>query len=256
MQELRKDTLLCGNVSYFNEEHLKMIFGEQHVVLMARDLETRRSGHIRWFQSPLMGDHFRRQFFMYDFRTVIYVSRALRFGQSSEAELMELRHVLELCRQGQTERFIFVTTNQVREDVPTAASIFQKTAEDLCHAYTRSNQIRLKIIRSPYFISGTNPQDWLYQTFMALQEKKTAHWTIPVHPEERACFIDIEDLSRFLYRLLDHWMEEPAELELEAYGQASFQYLAERLQGYFPDTIVQCESDEPIRHIPSAALPE
>ena len=256
MQELRKDTLLCGNVSCFNEEHLKMIFGEQHVVLMARDLETRRSGHIRWFQSPLMGDHFRRQFFMYDFRTVIYVSRALNFGQSSEAELMELRHVLELCRQGQTERFIFVTTNQVREDVPTAASIFQKTAEDLCHAYTRSNQIRLKIIRSPYFISGTNPQDWLYQTFMALQEKKTAHWTIPVHPEERACFIDIEDLSRFLYRLLDHWMEEPAELELEAYGQASFQYLAERLQGYFPDTIVQCESDEPIRHIPSAALPE
>ena len=256
MQELRKDTLLCGNVSYFNEEHLKMIFGEQHVVLMARDLETRRSGHIRWFQSPLMGDHFRWQFFMYDFRTVIYVSRALNFGQSSEAELMELRHVLELCRQGQTERFIFVTTNQVREDVPTAASIFQKTAEDLCHAYTRSNQIRLKIIRSPYFISGTNPQDWLYQTFMALQEKKTAHWTIPVHPEERACFIDIEDLSRFLYRLLDHWMEEPAELELEAYGQASFQYLAERLQGYFPDTIVQCESDEPIRHIPSAALPE
>ena len=61
VQEMRKDTLLCGNVSYFNEEHLKMIFGEQHVLLMARDLETRRSGHIRWFQSPLMGEHFRRQ---------------------------------------------------------------------------------------------------------------------------------------------------------------------------------------------------
>lgn len=69
VQELRKDTLLCGNVSYFNEEHLNMIFGEQPVVLMARDLETRRSGHIRWFQSALMGDHFRRQFFMYDFMT-------------------------------------------------------------------------------------------------------------------------------------------------------------------------------------------
>ena len=71
VQELRKDTLLCGNVSYFNEEHLNMIFGEQPVVLMARDLETRRSGHIRWFQSVLMGDHFRRQFFMYDFMTYL-----------------------------------------------------------------------------------------------------------------------------------------------------------------------------------------
>ena len=246
VQEMRKDTLLCGNVSYFNEEHLNVIFGEQPVVLMARDLETRRSGHIRWFQSALMGDHFRRQFFMYDFMTVIYVSRALTFGQSPEAELMELRHVLELCRQKQIERFIFVTTNQPGEDAPTAASIFQKTAEDLCHAYTRSNQIQLKIIRSPYFISGTNPQDWLYQTFAALQEKKTAHWMIPVNPEEQACFIDIEDLSLFLYRLLDHWMGEPEELELMAYGHASFQHLAERLQGYFPDTIVQCESSEPV----------
>ncbi len=253
MQELRKDTLLCGNVSYFNEEHLKMIFGEQHAVLMARDLETRKSGHIRWFQSLLMGDHFRRQFFMYDFMTVIYVSRALTFGQNSEEELMELRHVLELCRQKQTERFVFVTTDQVSEDVLTAASIFQKTAEDLCHAYTRSNQIQLKIIRSPYFICGTNPQDWLYQTFATLQEKKTAHCKIPVNPEEPARFIDIEDLSRFLYRLLDHWMEEPVELELEPCGETSFRCFAEHLHGLFPDTLIQCEGDEPIRHIPSAA---
>lgn len=253
VQELRKDTLLCGNVSYFNEEHLKMIFGEQHVVLMARDLETRRSGHIRWFQSPLMGEDFRRQFGMYDFSTVLYISRALTFGQSPEGELTELRHVLELCRQEQTERFIFLTTDQVSEDMPaTAASIFQKTAEDLCHAYTASNQIRLKIIRSPYFISSTNPQDWLYQSFASLEKKETTHFTIPVNPEERARFIDTADLSRFLYRLLDHWMDEPEELTLASYGRASFQTLAERLHGYFPDTIVQCESDEPIRSMPSA----
>ena len=248
MQELRQDTLLCGNVSYFSEEHLKMMFGEQHVVLMAKDLETRRSGHIRWFRSPLMGDHFRRQFFMYDFLTVIYISRALTFGQSTEEELMELRHVLELCRQEQIERFIFVTTNQRSEDMSTAASIFQKTAGDLCHAYTHSNQIRLKIIRSPYFISGTNPQDWLYQTFSTLQKKENSRFTIPVNPGERASFIDIKDLSLFLYRLLDHWMDEPEELELAAYGHASFQHLAERLQGYFPDMIVQCESREPVHH--------
>lgn len=254
MQELRQDTLLCGNVSYFSEEHLNMIFGEQPVVLMARDLETRKSGHIRWFQSALMGDHFRRQFSMYDFLTVIYVSRALSFGQSPEAELMELRHVLELCRQKQIERFIFVTTNQSGKDAATATSIFQKTAEDLCHAYTHSNQIRLKIIRSPYFISGTNPQDWLWQTFSALQKKESRHFTIPVNPEERTCFIDLKDLSLFLYRLLDHWMDEPEELELMAYGHASFQHLAERVQGYFPDTIVQCESSEPV-HLASSENP-
>ncbi len=239
-----KTTLLCGNVSYFNTAQLHTVFGNERAVLMARDIETKKEGNLLWFQSALMGEAFCRRFFLYDFSTVLYISRTLTFGDEAEEELSELRHLLELCRGGRVKRFVFLTGDHISAAAQNAKTIFQKAAEDLCHAYTNSNQIKLCIVRCPYFISGTNPHDWLYQSFQTLEQQKKLQ--IPVNPAEIASWIDIDDLSQFLYRLLDDEEVRAEELSLESYGSESFEQLAARLERLFPHTTVELDFHRPV----------
>lgn len=231
MAKSNEETLLCGNVSYFGREELETVFTEQSVVVMARDVRTRREGRISWKEYPLTGENFQRFFLMCEFSTVIYISRALTYQCRPEEELTELRHVLELCRKAGTGRFLFITTAHMEEEKYGTDAVFQKTAEILCHRYTDASEIELKIIRSPYFISGSNPQDWLYRSFERLQRGESIH--LRENPQEYAGFIGTGDLCQALYRVLDHWQTEEEDLYLLPCGNHTFIELALHLQKPF-----------------------
>ncbi|MEF9939895.1 MAG: hypothetical protein RR768_07235 [Clostridium sp.] len=228
------ETLLIGNVAYWSDKTLKMAFGDNHIVVVGKDsLYNAKGRRITGFPILATDEEFEAIFSNYMFERVIYIPEYLTFHGGVNAELENLRCVLQKCHSMQTKQIVYLSPIDVCADIKSSQKILLQSLEDMCHYYMEENWLPIKIIRTPYLCSGMNPKDYFFGLFE--QMDTGGKIMIKENQHQTTCFIDMEDLARFLFRLFDNWIDGSETLTLFGSMDSTFDTLGKKLQQLKPE---------------------
>lgn len=232
------NTLLIGNTGYWNEETLKYAFPEDSIVLCGTDCEDKKSGSIKWFRLEPESKRFRRVFDTYSFDRVIYMSEYLTYHAAAENELENIRNLLRLCRGADISQLIYFTSDVVCSIEENSKRRILEAAEGLFEYHRKLSGVDLRIIRSPFLISGTKKNDYLYGLFHGINRGKT-EIRIKAPEKEHNHFIDMRDIADFFYRLQDDREKGDRIIRLFPLGEKTFRDLGNFLMELNPDILVE-----------------
>ncbi len=242
------DTLIAGNIQYWTEANLRTAFPEDSLVICGLDCEEKKRGNMKWFQIGLKKRKLQRIFDTYTFERVIYVSEYLTYHTIAENEMENLRRLLRLCRNSSVKQFIYFTSDAICATEENSKKMILESAEDLCRYYASQARIELKIVRSPFLLSGTVEKDYLYDLFHRTTMGND-EIILDAPKEETNHFVDMRDVADFFYRLQDRWDEEDEVLRLFPAGGSTFEVLGEFLKSKKKELRVSYGSDATARPV-------
>lgn len=232
------NTLLCGNIGYWNTETLKYAFPEDSLVLCGTDCEEKKDQNIKWFQLEVKSQRFKTVFHTYDFERVIYMSEYLTYHTSAENELENIRNLLRNCRKSAISQLIYFTSDVVCSIEENSKRMILEAAERLFHYYAKQCKVDLRIIRSPFLLSPVKKNDYLYGLFHTVYMKKD-QIRMDAPEEEHDHFMDMRDIAEFFYRLSNNWEAGECVLRLFPVAKCTFRDLGEFLKSIDPGLTVQ-----------------
>lgn len=237
------ETLVAGNVAYWSEPLLRKAFGDSHVVLVGEEIpEHKKVKNITWYHGTVLDERFQDIFLNYGFDRVVFISDYLTFHGKRGAELEELRHILKLCRQVQTEQILCLVSSEICSDTMNGKIAALQGIENLCAYYAKENWLPIKIIRTPFLSSGEVAHDYFVRLF---QQMEQGHVSIEENPGQEAYFVDMEDMAEFLYRVLDDWDGVSETLNLHGITGTTFQELGSGIQRLHPKVKVVFQDNVP-----------
>ena len=109
--------------------------------------------------------------------------------------------MLTLTQRSPIRQFVYITSDEALLDTENSASIIFSSAENICEYYARTYRVQVKIIYSPYLISGAYKEDYFSTIFGRLERGERVE--IKALSDEIAPYLSIPDLSDFLFRLFE-----------------------------------------------------
>lgn len=238
------ETLLVGNIGYWIEKNLREAFGEGRIVVIRGEGEFSEGGKkILYYSVPIADDRFEDLFMNYSFDRVVYASDFLTLHGNPQPEVENLRRLLRLCVKAKTEQFVFLSSLEICTSEPSGKTVILKAAEDLCRYYAEKYWLPIKVIRIPYLSSATLPKDYFYKLFARMEADGEAE--IREDEKQGTCFIAMEDLAEFLFRLFDGWDGNAETLNLHPYTQSTFGDLEKGLKAVFPEGVIRRTNQSP-----------
>ena len=242
------NTLIIGNVGYWTEETLKRAFPEDSIILCGTNCEDKKSGNIKWFKIGLDGRKARYVFETFNFERVIYMSEYLTYHTVAEDELEKVRRLLRLCRNSNISQLIYFTSDVVCSMTDNSKKKILEAGEDLFEYYARQLRVDFRIVRSPYLISPTEKNDYLYNLFHDVYHgQEEIEFDAP--EEELNHFIDMRDVASFFYRLQDNWEVGEHVLRLFPTEKYPFKVLGDFLKKINPTLLVVYANNSSVRPI-------
>ncbi len=242
------NTLIIGNINYWTKETLKMAFPDDSIILCGSDCGEKKAGNIKWFNVEIEGRNFRRVFETYNFERVIYMSEYLTYHTIAENELEYVRRLLRLCRNSNISQLIYFTSDVVCSITDNSKKKILEAGEDLFDYYAHQFRVDFRIVRSPYLISPTAKNDYLYNLFHDVYHgKEEIEFDAPA--EELNHFIDMKDVASFFYRLQDNWEVGEHVLRLFPTEKYPFKVLGDFLKKINPTLLVDYADNSAVRPV-------
>lgn len=241
------ETLVAGNVAYWSAALLRKAFGDDHIVLVGKEItEQHKDRNITWYPGTVLDVQFQDIFLNYGFDRVIYLSDYLTFHGERGAELEELRRLFQLCREFQTSQIVCLVSSEICSDRMNGKVAALQGIEFLSNYYAAENWLPIKIIRTPSLASGTANGDYFVRLFEQMERGRVE---LAEEPMQKAYFLDMEDLAEFLFRLLDSWDGISETLDLHGVDGTTFQELEYQIHQLNPQTEVVYQKTTPQYHL-------
>ncbi|SFG27135.1 Nucleoside-diphosphate-sugar epimerase [Lachnospiraceae bacterium C7] len=236
MEAIQMDTLIVGNVQYLKALDIRNMLLDKHVVVCSEKCPTKKKkGHIKWYSTDITDKKFKKIFDAHSVGSIIYFSDYLNYQATSQNELEKIHLILEYCRKNKVEQFVYITSQDSCKVNDKTAGLMQKSAEEICRHYAENEFLSIKIVRSPYIIQPDNPNDFSHRNF----EKASANEKIelPFAENNVPNFIDMRDLTTFIYRVFDNWHEDESisYYNLRPYKKQTYHDYKVRMMDYFKD---------------------
>ncbi len=226
------ETLVAGNVLYWTDETIKEAFGNGSVILCHPEHEDSRKGKIRWFSMDTTEDRFQRFFRTYGFDHVVYISDYLSYESTPPNELEKLRSLLDFCRRSKVGSFIYVCSDQICRQQEDSRVVTLRSMENLCRYYEKNFQIPVTIVRCPYLAGIASEHDYWRKVLYSVDAY--GKWEFSESAQTHADFMAVEDLSRFLFRLIDVADPTVTTINLRSGFYSTFGDAAQRIQERYP----------------------
>ena len=215
-------TLLFGNTGYISKEFIEEAFPNSDVYIFG---ETNLTGLKRvtvFKKTEAIG--IAEILENYRFDQILYLSNFLTYKNQQIGELERLQDFLKNTSKLTWSKIIYLTGPEII-NLP---QDLERAAENLCLHWAHTYSGSLKIIRSPYVYSATQPEDYFYGLMSNIRRNQPIRFD--EQPDEVANFINSEDLAELVYKVFNSWTDEIEVLTIPSPFQDTFQQLANKLQ--------------------------
>ena len=215
-------TLLFGNTGYISKEFIEEAFPNSDVYIFG---ETNLTGLKRvtvFKKTEAIG--IAEILENYRFDQILYLSNFLTYKNQQIGELERLQDFLKNTSKLTWSKIIYLTGPEII-NLP---QDLERAAENLCLHWAHTYSGSLKIIRSPYVYSATQPEDYFYGLMSNIRRNQPIRFD--EQPDEVANFINSEDLAELVYKAFNSWTDEIEVLTIPSPFQDTFQQLATKLQ--------------------------
>ena len=216
------ETLLFGNTGYISKEFIEEAFPNSDVYIFG---ETNLTGLKRvtvFKKTEAIG--IAEILENYRFDQILYLSNFLTYKNQQIGELERLQDFLKNTSKLTWSKIIYLTGPEII-NLP---QDLERAAENLCLHWAHTYSGSLKIIRSPYVYSATQPEDYFYGLMSNIRRNQPIRFD--EQPDEVANFINSEDLAELVYKVFNSWTDEIEVLTIPSPFQDTFQQLATKLQ--------------------------
>ncbi|MBP2623654.1 hypothetical protein [Streptococcus oricebi] len=216
-------TLLIGNTSYITKEFINTAFPSSSVFIFGpTELKTSKKSNITVFSTHIRENLIEEVFESYEFDQIVYLSNSLTYKNKDVGELEYLQSVLTYINDHKDLKFIYLTGPETENH----EQVISRMAQGLCLNWENHSSVSVKVLQSPYFYSATNPHDYLYQIFQAIEQGEALEFPEP--KKQIANFINLDDVADLLYKILDSWeagtellaIENPFQITYENFVQS------------------------------------
>lgn len=228
------ETLFAGDVSAFNDEHLRTMFGNDNIVVCSKKAGKKRIGKIKRFPVDVADEHFSKLFDNYRFDRVIYVSAFTKYKSNPKGELDSVRKFMDCCAKNHIEKVVVVSSGEILRNRTDSQTMYLHALEALCMLYARNKDVTVKIIRSPYIFAGYNPDldDFCYKFIDALQRGGLVH--LDVNINDKPYFVDPDEIAELIYRIFDDWNSESGTFDIHPIETRSYKDLELWVKRLYP----------------------
>ena len=213
--------VLCiGNTAYLTKEFIDETFPGSKVTVVGNTI-LGSADQIKLFR--IRKPSVKALFDTYEFDAVIFFSKDISYKSEEKSDAEELREVLECAKNSQKRmRILFVSSLDSSFEPKNDRAILTEAKENLCRFYADTFSLDIKILQIPYLYSGRYTNDFLYNVFEQIQNKKTV--VLDAQPQTGMHFLTVSDLSGLIARVFDNW-----------YGQRDFLSVGDDFQVTFAD---------------------
>ncbi len=234
-----KRILLVGNTAYVTKNFVLDTF-ENNSVVLCGETHLKSAGRLKVYTGRELD--YDKIFETYDFDVIIFFARELTYKTKQAPDAENLRKVLSLTAKYQSEaKVVYFSSLDGAYSNKKDIGVLTLSKENLCEFYTKHYDVDVKIVRTPYFYSGTKNGDFLNNIFEQLDDTVV---NLSEKPSSRAFFISMHDISLLTSRFLENWQEGIGTLNVNEEFNITFSDILDKLRTYCPDLTVNYTGEE------------
>ncbi len=234
-----KRILLVGNTGYVTKNFVLDTF-ENSSVILCGETHLKSTGRLKVYTGRELD--YDKIFETYDFDVIIFFARELTYKSKDAPDTENLRKVLSLtAKYHSNAKVIYFSSLDGAYSNKKDIGVLTISKENLCEFYTKHYDVDIKIVRTPYFYSGTKKGDFLYDIFCQLDG---ATVNLSEKPSSRAFFISMYDISLLTSRFLENWQEGIGTLNINEEFNLTFSDIIGNLSAYCPDLKVNYTGED------------
>ena len=231
------DTLLTGNVSVISDENIVKICPRDAVIVTRPGEKPQKKEHVRWISVSPSDEHFPKIFMTYGFERVIYISGYTEPEAEPDYETAQINTILSMAKQVKIRQFIYVAPYLSQEEEDSGKGVMIQGIIRLLEYYRDAYDITLKILYTPGLVGHLHEGGFFTKIFTKLHDQQKV--TLDRSGSSRLMFLSQEDLSVFLFRMLDDFRDENESIHLLPAGFESVDDMISVIKSLIPGADIE-----------------
>ena len=229
--------LVTGNTSYLTREFIQEAFPEGRVIILGPcDLKTSYRQGVTVLSMEQRDWALEEVCEMYEINQVVFFSNFLTLRSQEVGEGEALQQLLTACQSYRISRFCYLSGPQSGYQNQQLETQLAQSYEQLCLYEGKEHGMSIKVIRLPYLYSDQTLPPYIDQIFSQWAAGKAARFK--ENRDSDFFFLQMDDLGRLLYKVLDDWTDESELLIVPNTFKLTYQDLALTMYQFQPDASI------------------